>query len=56
MRLLAPGGRLYFSTNSRGFTLLADRLPGISAKEITASTIPEDFRGRRSHRCWMVER
>ncbi|MBA3685965.1 MAG: class I SAM-dependent methyltransferase [Planctomycetes bacterium] len=53
-RLLTPGGRLYFSTNSRGFELHADQLPGLTAKDITASTIPEDFRGRRSHRCWLV--
>ncbi len=55
VRLLEPGGTLYFSTNSRGFELLGERLPGIAAKEITASTIPEDFRGRRSHRCWLVQ-
>jgi 23S rRNA (cytosine1962-C5)-methyltransferase len=50
-RLLRPGGILYFSTNSRGFSLLGDP-PGLVGSEISEASVPEDFRNRRIHRCW----
>jgi len=54
-RLLAPGGVLYFSTNLRSFRPEAfpDDLAG---EEISARTVPEDFRNRRIHRCWRLVR
>jgi len=52
-RLLSPGGVLYFSTNLRSFkpAPLPDMLTG---EEISARTVPEDFRNRRIHRCWRL--
>ena len=50
--LLNPGGTLYFSNNSRKFRLHDDFS---WALEITAQTIPEDFKRRPSHRCWKFE-
>lgn len=54
-RLLASGGVLYFSTNLRSFKPQAfpDELAG---EEISARTVPEDFRNRRIHRCWRLTR
>ena len=52
--LLAPGGVLYFSTNLRGFRLDADALTGLRCEDISAKTIPEDFRNQRVHQCWRV--
>jgi 23S rRNA (cytosine1962-C5)-methyltransferase len=54
-RLLDEGGVLYFSTNLRTFKFDAAALP-ISAEEISARTVPEDFRNRRVHRCWRMVR
>lgn len=54
---LAPEGWLYFSTNSRQLewddTLVP---PGMEAREISARTVPQDFRNRKIHRCWTVRR
>ena len=51
LKLLNPGGTLYFSNNSRRFVLD----PRFShAEEITSQTIPEDFKRRPTHRCWKL--
>lgn len=47
--LLAPGGALYFSTNSRRFSLDAS-VAGV--EEVT--DVPPDFERRRPHRCWRL--
>ena len=52
---LAPGGVVYFSTNFRRFHLATERLePRYTIREITARTIPEDFRNDRIHRAWRL--
>ena len=54
-RLLKPGGTLFFSNNKRGFKLDEESLPGLSCKEITRQTIPEDFsRSNHVHKAWLV--
>jgi 23S rRNA (guanine2445-N2)-methyltransferase / 23S rRNA (guanine2069-N7)-methyltransferase len=54
-RNLAPGGVVYFSTNFRRFHLAEERLAAaFTIREITARTIPEDFRNERIHRCWRM--
>jgi 23S rRNA (cytosine1962-C5)-methyltransferase len=53
-RLLAPGGRLYFSTNLQSFRFDPARTAGLAAEEISHRTVPEDFRNRRIHRCWRL--
>jgi 23S rRNA (cytosine1962-C5)-methyltransferase len=55
-RLLAPGGVLYFSTNLRSFHFDAAAAAGLRGEEISARTLPEDFRNRRIHRCWQFSR
>jgi 23S rRNA G2069 N7-methylase RlmK/C1962 C5-methylase RlmI len=52
-RVLAPGGTMYFSTNSRKLKWDPARIP-ISSKDISAATIPKDFRDERIHRCWLL--
>ena len=54
LQLLSAGGDLFFSTNLRSFTL--DPLVQEKARfvEISAKTVPEDFRDRRIHRCWHI--
>ena len=53
LRRLAPGGTLYFSTNYRKFKLDEGELRG-KAREITAQTLPPDFRQYNLHRCWRI--
>ncbi len=50
---LIPGGRLYFSTNYRKFRLDESAIKG-SVKEITAQTVPQDFRKKNLHRSWLI--
>lgn len=53
--ILAPGGTLLFSNNRHGFTM-DDWLGDIAVlKEITGQTVPEDFKGKPSHRCWKIQ-
>ena len=54
LALLSRDGDLYFSTNLRTFAL--DPLVQERARftEISAKTVPPDFRDRRIHRCWHV--
>lgn len=54
--VLAPGGALYFSTNLRTFKFEPSACPNLVAEDISAKTIPEDFRNRRIHRCWRCVR
>jgi 23S rRNA (cytosine1962-C5)-methyltransferase len=54
LRVLAPGGTLVFSNNFKDFQLDTARLPPCTVEEITARTIPPDFRDDRVHRCWLV--
>ena len=55
--LLTQNGILYFSTNSRKLSFDEAKLPdGFEAKDITGSTIPEDFRNERIHRVWKIQR
>ena len=55
LQLLEPGGKLYFSTNSRKFRFEGDSL---SAKitDISGKTIPFDFRNQKIHKCWELIR
>ncbi|MFM7136364.1 MAG: SAM-dependent methyltransferase, partial [Planctomycetota bacterium] len=54
---LAPGGVAYFSTNFRRFHLATDALAArYTIREITAQTLPEDFRDARPHRAWRLVR
>lgn len=61
LNILKPKGVLYFSTNSRRLTFdenLITKNEDGSAKykvqDITASTIPEDYRNNKIHRAWKI--
>lgn len=56
-KFLAPGGYLYFSTNSRGLRWDPQRVPaGLEALDLGDRTVPPDFRNRKIHRCWRLHR
>ena len=52
---LRPGGVIYFSNNYRRFKFNESFIRG-DCHEITKQTIPEDFRNKRIHRCWWIEK
>ena len=59
LNILSPQGTLYFSTNSERIKFDIQKLPPKTAAgkeftctEITASTIPNDFAGKKPHRVW----
>jgi 23S rRNA (guanine2445-N2)-methyltransferase / 23S rRNA (guanine2069-N7)-methyltransferase len=56
--LVAPGGVVYFSTNFRRFKLdeSAATAAGFAVREISAQTVPPEYRNRRIHRCWRLLR
>ena len=53
MKLLAPGGELFFSNNLKSFKLDEKSLSGFDYSEISSRTVPEDFRNRKIHRAWL---
>jgi 23S rRNA (guanine2445-N2)-methyltransferase / 23S rRNA (guanine2069-N7)-methyltransferase len=55
LRLLAPGGLLVFSTNAQQFRLDAGLAQRCAVQDISAKTIPFDFkRNARIHRCYEI--
>lgn len=54
-QLLSPGGQLFFSTNLRSFRLDPALGSDPLVKDISQTTIPEDFRDRKIHRCWLIQ-
>lgn len=59
LNILAPGGKLYFSTNSERIKFDISKIPPKTAassefacKDITGQTIPVDFAGKRPHKVW----
>lgn len=55
LQLLAPGGVVYFSTNSRKFKLDESLFPSCRFREISEKTLPIDFHDPKIHRCWTVQ-
>ena len=54
-QLLNPGGYIVFSTNKRRFRL-TDAPSALSVTDITAQTIPQDFRNQRIHHAYLAQR
>ncbi len=55
MKVLRPGGTLYFSNNRRGFKLDPQLRQRYDALDITEQTLDPDFqRNRRIHVCWSL--
>jgi 23S rRNA (guanine2445-N2)-methyltransferase / 23S rRNA (guanine2069-N7)-methyltransferase len=56
MALLAPGGKLLFSTNAQKFKLDVATTAGYKVTDISRATLPEDFkRNPRIHQCFELE-
>lgn len=59
LNILNPNGVLYFSTNSERLKFDPSQIPpktingsSFECTEITPQTIPQDYEGRKPHRCW----
>lgn len=56
-QLLSEEGVLIFSNNHRKFKMAHEALPELEITDITAKTIPEDFkRNSKIHNCWRITR
>ncbi|MBV1775004.1 class I SAM-dependent methyltransferase [Burkholderiaceae bacterium DAT-1] len=53
LEILSPGGVLYFSNNLRGFKLDDKLVP--KCKDISAQSVPDDFRNRKIHQCFRFQ-
>ena len=51
---LVEGGLIYFSSNFRRIKFDPSELPVRSHREISRQTVPDDFRDKRVHRCWVM--
>jgi 23S rRNA (cytosine1962-C5)-methyltransferase len=57
LALLAPGGELFFSTNLRSFALEQEQMTHCAdIQEFSHLTIPEDYRNKKIHRCWLLKK
>jgi 23S rRNA (cytosine1962-C5)-methyltransferase len=56
LKLCAPGGVIWFSTNYRRFKLSAELIKASAIQDITKQTIPPDFRNERIHQCFKIWR
>ncbi|HRP89114.1 MAG TPA: class I SAM-dependent methyltransferase [Edaphocola sp.] len=51
----APGARIYFSNNFRGFKPNFSKLKVKNIKDISQATIPEDFKNKEIHKCYQID-
>ncbi|WP_455366711.1 bifunctional 23S rRNA (guanine(2069)-N(7))-methyltransferase RlmK/23S rRNA (guanine(2445)-N(2))-methyltransferase RlmL [Kaarinaea lacus] len=57
LQLLTEDGEIIFSTNFKQFKFDASGFSGVTVKDITAQTLPEDFQRNRSiHQCWQIKK
>jgi 23S rRNA (cytosine1962-C5)-methyltransferase len=54
LRILTPGGQLWFSTNLRTFSLDAAAFHSALIKDVTRATTPFDFEGRLFRWCYLI--
>lgn len=54
LEMTHPGGQILFSTNFRKFRLETDKIPGATIRDISAKTVPEDFRNKKIHYCFEI--
>ncbi|MCM2371689.1 bifunctional 23S rRNA (guanine(2069)-N(7))-methyltransferase RlmK/23S rRNA (guanine(2445)-N(2))-methyltransferase RlmL [Aporhodopirellula aestuarii] len=54
LKLVRPGGVIYFSTNFRRFKFDSAALAASAVHEISKQTVPDEYRNRRIHRCWKI--
>lgn len=55
MQLLSPTGTLYFSNNLRGFQLDPTLAERFNIRDLSAQSVPEDFRNRKIHQCFRIQ-
>ena len=61
LKLLNPGGTLYFSTNSKRLIFASEKLPekigekSYSISDMTEESISEDFKNQKPHRLWKIQ-
>jgi 23S rRNA (cytosine1962-C5)-methyltransferase len=56
MRILAPGGVLFFSTNYTKFVLDAPSIQASGIRDITKATTPFDFAGKLKRQCFRMDK
>ena len=56
LRILNPGGKIYFSTNYKRFILDAKAIQSAVIKDITKQTTPFDFEGKINRLCYLLEK
>jgi 23S rRNA (cytosine1962-C5)-methyltransferase len=56
LRLLTPGGLIYFSNNYTRFQLDQEALQEAAIKDITRATTPFDFEGRLNRPCFCIQK
>ncbi len=56
LKLLYPGGIIFFSTNLKKFDFNHSLFSSCQIEEITSKTIAIDFKDHFSHRCWKIQR
>lgn len=54
MQLLAPSGCLYFSNNLRSFVLEEAIMERYQVRDVSKSSVPDDFRNKKIHQCWQI--
>ncbi|MDR2370196.1 MAG: class I SAM-dependent methyltransferase [Treponema sp.] len=55
LRLLAPGGRLYFAAGVKNFRLETNGFPGFRAEDIRARAADEDFPPNKAPSCYVFQ-
>lgn len=55
LQLLANGGAIYFSTNSRKFVFNEKEFPQCEILDVSSKTLPIDFHDPKIHRCWKIQ-
>lgn len=56
LRVLRPGGTIYFSTNNRKFRLYDHHIDTQDIKDITRQTTDFDFEGKLDRQCYLLTR
>ncbi len=56
LKVLKPGGKIYFSTNYKRFVLDTASVRSTLVKDITNQTTPFDFEGRINRVCYLLEK
>src|SRR5579872_7358216 len=54
LRIMKPGGTLYFSSNFRRFQFEPEKIMAASVKDITGATTPFDFQGKLFRCCYKI--